>query len=182
MEIPWIEFKRFLVPAGVFVLAIIGWFWLQTPSEQVLSQPTPGASKPVIMDAVITVYVTGKVSTPGVIELPIGSRVFDAIDAAGGMLISNPDLNLARVLVDGEQIDVARKTKSKSGTSSGKVNLNSATQSELESIPGIGPVMANRIIEYREQKGRFQNLAELDAVSGIGPTLMSELEKNAIVQ
>lgn len=182
VEISWDSIRKYLPPLVIIILGIIGWFWLQTPNLKPTSVPSEIESSLPLPNAVVTIYITGKVATPGVVELPVGSRVIDAIKAAGGMLIQNPDLNLARVLVDGEQVTVGRKTSQKSAISDGKIDLNTANQTELETISGVGPVMASRILEYRETNGNFKSISDLDAISGIGPSLLAELEKIAIVR
>ena len=154
--------------------------WLQAPSENVIAEVSQTIS-PDPIQSVVTVYITGRVAHPGVVELPLGARVIDAVNAAGGMTIKRPNINLARVLVDGEQI-LVEKYQANSNNVSGKINLNQADVSELETIPGIGPVMANRIIDYRTLNGSFRNLADLDAISGIGPALMAEIQKVAVVE
>ena len=134
------------------------------------------------------VYVVGAVKKPGVYELDAGSRVNDAVSLAGGFDKSadTTAVNLARPVVDGEQIYIpeegeqARGLESdeslkalsggapSSASSDGKVNINSATESELESLPGIGAVMAGRIVEDREDQGPFATTEDLMRVSGIG--------------
>ena len=133
----------------------------------------------------ILVYVTGEVSQRGTQHfLPYGSRVSDAVAAAGGFsALANKELvNLAGILRDGDQVHVpAIRTDIIDGAlptpSGGKlVRVNSASQQELETLPRVGPAMAQRIIEYREQVGPFSNLADLDQVSGIGPSTLEGLE------
>ncbi len=137
----------------------------------------------------IVIHVAGLVARPGVVELPSGSRVVDAIEAAGG---ATPDadltpINLARVLTDGEQVLVtadpppaAPPAPSAGGpatpTTEAPVNLNTATAAELEALPGIGPALAGRILDWREQNGRFTSIDELREVSGIGEQRFAQLE------
>lgn len=174
--------KKLLTPVVGVVIAGVGWLWLSAPTEKTLLKiPTVSATSKSVA-AVVTIYISGKVQNPGVIELPLGSRVIDAVKAAGGMTISQPNLNLARILVDGEQIVVAKVEAIQSGTVGGKVNLNTADQSQLETISGIGPVMAQKILEMRNKKGRFQSISDLDEISGVGPSLLAELQKSAVVQ
>ncbi len=132
----------------------------------------------------IQVYVTGAVANPEQIySLPWGSRVTHAIAAAGGLTdaADQTSVNLAALVRDGDQIHVSSATGDASGlelaTPSGgaRVRINSAGQAELESLPGIGPVTAQRIIEYREQVGDFESLADLDQVAGIGPKILEGL-------
>ncbi|HYO38431.1 MAG TPA: helix-hairpin-helix domain-containing protein [Nocardioidaceae bacterium] len=135
----------------------------------------------------IVVDVTGKVRRPGIATLPVGSRVVDALEAAGG---PRPGarlgaLNLARVLVDGEQVVVgvppppglaATAASAPTPAAPGPlVNLNTASQSELEELPGVGPVTALSILEFRARNGAFTSVDELLEVSGIGDATLAEL-------
>ena len=142
-----------------------------------------GSAPPLIVD------VVGKVRRPGIVELPAGARVVDAIRAAGGARpgVDTTSLNLARVLVDGEQIVVGLKvpavdlvpTPAVSGSSTSgiaSVDLNSATQEQLETLPGIGPVTAAAILAWRDEHGAFTSVDELLEVSGIGEVTLSEIE------
>lgn len=139
--------------------------------------PTPTLSiSPVTKN--ILVHVAGKVKRPDVYPLLQGSRVADAIKAAGGAKkgVDLGDINLARVLVDGEQIYVGYIPKISSGSPSrtskksysGVVNINRGTKAEFDSLTGIGPVLASRIISYRNQNGPFMAIEDLLKVSGIG--------------
>ncbi|MCU1537806.1 MAG: competence protein ComEA helix-hairpin-helix repeat protein [Humibacillus sp.] len=152
--------------------------------------------------AALVVHVVGQVVRPGLVRLPVGSRVADAVTAAGGAR-SGADLsalNLARLLVDGEQLHVPRPGElvtpapgsagppgatggSAGGATSGggggvaaaPVSLNSADLSALDSLPGVGPVLAQRILDWRTEHGRFTSVDELGEVSGIGDKLLAQL-------
>lgn len=132
---------------------------------------------------VIVVHVAGKVAEPGIVELPAGSRVVDAIDAAGGADrgVDIGALNLARILTDGEQIAVGVEPAPDAaidpadGDGGALVNINSATAEQLTILPGIGPALAARIIQWRDQNGRFTSVEELLEVSGIGPAKFESL-------
>jgi len=132
----------------------------------------------------LVVHVAGAVVSPGVIELRTGDRVADALEAAGGPLpdASLASLNLARPLVDGEQVLVPTTGQdapdgAASGAGSevpsatlpdGRLDLNSATAADLEELPGVGPVLAGRIVAHRDQHGPFAETSQLRDVSGIG--------------
>jgi competence protein ComEA len=158
--------------------------------------------------AILLVHVAGRVRHPGVVRLGSGSRVQDAITAAGGALPGSDltTIDLAAPLVDGEQVLVARAVRGAlagtSGTSIGGsagpagsagsaaeaggtgaaiVDLNSADSTTLDSLPGVGPVLAQRILDWRSAHGRFSSVDELDEVSGIGDKLMSEIKPHVRV-
>jgi len=176
------------------LLLVVGYWWWQGRARPVVTLPDPlaSASAPATTAPIgeVTVHVRGRVVRPGVITLPSGSRVVDAIKAAGGLRpgTSSGDLNLARVLVDGEQIAVGARA-SRDSASSGPgpageaggdatnvlVDLNAATAAELEALPGIGPVLAQRIVQWRIDNGRFTDVEVLGEVSGIGDALMAQL-------
>jgi len=141
----------------------------------------------------VTVHTVGQVRTPGLQRLPPGARVADAISAAGGAT-EEADLaavNLARLLVDGEQVyvpargELSRAQPAGSGPSGaspgGTVNLNTADVAALDTLPGIGPVLAGRIVAWRQQHGRFSAVDELGEVTGIGPALLSKIRDRVAV-
>lgn len=133
----------------------------------------------------VVVDVAGKVRRPGIVRLPLGSRVVDALEAAGGARrgADLTGLNLARVLSDGEQVLVGvpapagPAAASPGATAAGGVlvNLNTATQTELETLPGVGPVTAASILEWRAERGAFSSVDELLEVSGIGDATLAEI-------
>lgn len=137
--------------------------------------------------AVVVVDVAGRVRSPGVLELPVGSRVVDAIEAAGGARggVDLSGLNLARVLVDGEQVLVGPGSAAAGvppggapaapGAPAALVNLNTADQALLESLPEVGPVTAQAILAWREEHGGFTAVQELLEVDGIGPATLETL-------
>ena len=154
----------------------------------------------------VFVHVTGAVARPGVVTLRAGSRVADAVDAAGGATADadTEQLNLARVLSDGEQIRVPRvgevlpdpapqltgtagpgagaaSGKPGDGGASGTVNINTASASELEKLPGIGPALAPRIVEYRDSHGPFATVDALTDVPGIGKAKLEAPREQATV-
>lgn len=145
---------------------------------------------------VVVLHVVGAVVDPGIVELPLGSRVVDAIAAAGGPT-DDADLagvNLARPLTDGEQLRVPRVgevpppgANGAGGAGStgvgadGRVNINTADTTALESLPGVGPAIASRIIAWRDENGPFRSVDELSAVSGIGEKTLDGLRDQATV-
>ncbi|WP_344606177.1 ComEA family DNA-binding protein [Sporichthya brevicatena] len=149
--------------------------------------PVPGVSAaPGLAAPGIVVDVQGKVRRPGVVQLPAGSRVLDALEAAGGPRpgVATTSLNLARLLTDGEQVVLeagdAGATAGGIG-SDGLVNLNTATLADLDSLPGVGPVLAQRILDWRSEHGRFSSIEELQEVPGIGPSTFADLKSRVRV-
>nr|WP_239522659.1 helix-hairpin-helix domain-containing protein [Geodermatophilus sabuli] len=139
----------------------------------------PGTSTPVV------VSVVGLVARPGLVTLPGGSRVADAVASAGGLLpeADPASVNLAAVVTDGQQIavgvpgaaPVAGSTPATGAAATGPVDLNAATAADLDALPGIGPVLAQRIVDHRAQHGRFTTVEQLDDVAGIGPAIYADL-------
>jgi competence protein ComEA len=152
----------------------------------VASRPEDGTER-VRRSTSMFVHVAGAVRRPGLYELPEGSRVADALEAARGALPrADLDLvNLAESVADGVQIYVPRRGEGMASAGSGssaasggepaQVDINAADQTALETIPGIGPVKAAAIIEYRESVGRFESVEELLEVSGIGPATLESM-------
>ena len=166
-----------LVAAGLLLLIA------SPPRGEVIRLSPPPTAQPLVID------VRGAVSQPGVYALPPGSRLQDALQAAGGAL---PDadlggLNLAAPLDDGAAIRVPLQGEvinppSRSGgvtipeSPGGLININTADQEELESLPGIGPVLAQQVIEYREANGPFPSIEAIENVPGIGPGIFEKIK------
>ncbi|HEU5486345.1 MAG TPA: helix-hairpin-helix domain-containing protein [Microlunatus sp.] len=211
-----------LVVAAVVALGLLvaGWAVLRARPVAVAVTPPPvtssgtksapadgssaGAPSPTGSPSAVVVHVLGAVRKPGLVSLTAGSRVQDALDAAGGLTgKADPgELNLAQPVNDGQQIVVGTRGKpsgevrdgsdgstgSGTGTGSGSggssggapaadqpVNLNAASQAQLEELPGVGPVMAGKIIAWRTEHGRFSRVEELQEIDGVGPKTYAKL-------
>jgi competence protein ComEA len=187
---------RSLWIAGLLAaLLLAGWTWLDRPRVEPVdgapasstAPPSPPVGEVAETSATVVVSVVGQVASPGLVTLPTGSRVADAIAAAGGLLAeADPaSVNLAAVVADGEQLAVGLAGTVPSGVAppdgsgasgaGGLVDLNTAGVAELDALPGIGPVLAQRIVEHRRREGPFRSVEELDDVPGIGPAIAAEL-------
>jgi competence protein ComEA len=193
---------RSLWAAGLLAaLLLIGWTWLDRPRvEPVPEQPTgaavsvpstespaaPSVGEVATTSATVVVSVVGLVARPGLVTLPTGSRIADAVEAAGGLLpeADAASINLAALVSDGEQIAVgvpgaaagpAPGAGPAAGVTGARINLNAASAGELDGLPGIGPVLAERIVAYRTAQGPFTSVDQLDDVPGIGPAIATEL-------
>lgn len=160
------------------------------PGERSAPDGDAGATPP---PGTVVVHVVGEVREPGLVTVPAGARVADAVAAAGGTTrrADAAALNLARAVVDGEQIRVPRPGEEPveavepegalpgAGTGpnadGGVVDLNTAGATELEQLPGIGPALAGRIVAWRDEHGPFTSVDELDEVSGIGPAVLGQV-------
>lgn len=176
-------------------VALVFWTWLDRPQVEPVPAAPTGSTAASTATAVgevaetsttVVVSVVGLVARPGLVTLPPGSRVADAVEAAGGVLpeADPASVNLAAVVTDGQQIAVGVPAPGAGAGAGGApppdgaggpVNLNTATVAELDGLPGIGPVLAQRIVDHRTSAGPFGSVEELDDVSGIGPTIAAEL-------
>ena len=149
--------------------------------------PLPArAAKPAAAVKLVVVDVAGDVRRPGLHSLPAGSRVQDAIVAAGGATrkAQLDAVNLAAPVADGEQIvvpgsgagGVAAESSPAGSSPSAPLDLNSASLAQLEALPGIGPVTAQKILDYRQQHGAFHSVSELEGVPGFGPAHLAQLK------
>jgi competence protein ComEA len=170
------------VLALLAVLALGGRYLLDRPPAE--PKPTAHALEVEPPPArTLVVHVVGAVRAPGLYELVEGSRIDDAIERAGGPKAKAALnlVNLAAPVADGQQVVVPVRGESTgvdsaTATTGGKVHLNSATLEDLDGLPGIGPVTAQGILDYRAEHGAFQSVEELDAVPGIGPARLADLK------
>ena len=126
----------------------------------------------------VVVHVAGAVASPGVYRLPLGARVADAVERAGGLArgAAEDGINLAARLGDGQQVVVpGRGSAVAAGGAEGPISLGTATVDDLDEIEGIGPVTAQKIVEFRDQNGGLSSIDQLDEISGIGPSTMEAL-------
>jgi competence protein ComEA len=190
--VPELSRSQILVYGAVGVaLLLLGARWIRAADERApassggvsfaadsSSSGTSSASGSGGRDAVV--HVAGAVRKPGVYTLPAGSRVDDAVERAGGITADgSPDaINLAARLSDGQQV-VVPSSKGAAATATAPdapISLGSATVEQLDTLEGIGPVTAQKIVDYRDQHGGFSSVDELDQVPGIGPATMEALK------
>lgn len=197
-----VEFGREHLAALAIVL-LVGCGWTAYSLLQARSVPVAVAAVPTVLATpapaasasappTVLVHVVGAVRRPGLVELPEGARVADAITAAGGLTAAaDPgELNLAAVINDGDQLQVGTRAKpggevrgasgavaGSGGTAagSGVLSLNTATLDQLDTLPGVGPVTAQKILDWRQAHGKFSTVAELQEVDGIGPKSFAEI-------
>lgn len=185
-EIPLTR-RQILVGAIVVIAVVLIGTKLFTRPRAAAAPPIPtaAATEPVAA-ALIYVDVVGAVRRPGLYRLSHSARVADALARAGGPThkAQLELVNLAAPVADGEQVVVPRRgvggavagSGGAVGTASGPVHLNTATLEQLDALPGIGPVTAQKILDYRQQHGAFSSVDELDAVPGIGPARLDQLK------
>jgi competence protein ComEA len=182
--------KHLLAAAGCAALLLFGAGKLLGGSGSQAALAPPAAPPPATAEArpkALVVDVVGAVRRPGLYRLADGTRVADAVARAGGAT-PKADLalvNLAAPLADGQQLVVPRRgaaapaspgAAAAPGVAAGPVHLNTATLEQLDALPGVGPVTAQKILDYRQEHGSFSSLDELDAVPGIGPARMDQLQ------
>lgn len=185
----------------VAALLLLGWTWLDRPVVEPAppavtvgdtlgradGTPTPSVGEAAGTSEAVVVSVVGLVARPGLVTLPPGARVAEAVEAAGGLLpeADPASINLAAVVTDGAQIAVgmpgagpvaeAGVGAAAAGGGGSLVDLNTAAAGDLDALPGLGPVLAQRIVDHRTRNGPFRSVEELDDVPGIGPTIAAEL-------
>jgi competence protein ComEA len=194
MDDPLKRYRPYLAMSFLFLIVLLGTiFVLRRPEPVAMTIITP-TPRPTPTLAMVLVDVRGAVAKPGVYSLPSGSRVQDALALAGD--VSNGaetrGINLARKLNDGEQLYIPTaseataaplattskgdKAPTPTKTPLGKINLNTATIEQLDVLPGIGPAIAERIVEYRTQNGGFKQVEDLKKVRGIGDVLFNQVK------
>ena len=184
-ELPFTRRQIGLAAVAVLALVLLGSrLLLRSEAPAAPPIPTAAATTTAAAQTPLVVDVVGAVRHPGLYRLPHGSRVADALERAGG---ATPKaqielVNLAAPIADGEQVVVPRRGSAASsgsaapGSAAGPVHLSTATLEELDSLPGVGPVTAQKILDFRQQHGAFTSVDELDAVPGIGPARLEQLK------
>ncbi|MFG1918786.1 helix-hairpin-helix domain-containing protein [Micromonospora sp. NPDC048898] len=184
--------RALAVVAAVVVLAAAGWAWRSRPHAEPVAPAsseavaaTPAGDPSAAGSGELVVAVAGKVRRPGLVRLPAGSRLADAVQAAGGPLpgVDVALLNPARKVTDGELIVVgvtpppgAPAAAGGAAPAAGPLNLNTATLAQLDALPGVGPVLAQRILDHRDQHGGFKAVGDLRQVDGIGDARYEQLK------
>ncbi len=170
---------QWMVAAAVLLVAgAAGWWFGGTPEP-----PPPLRVTSAAPSGLVTVHVAGQVAAPGLVQVAAGSRIADAVAAAGGLLAgADPTgLNLAAPVVDGQQVVVHGVGEAPNQQGPGPVHLNTATAADLEAIPGVGPVLAARIVEFRRSHGPFQAVEDLLDVAGIGEAKLAGMREAVVV-
>lgn len=181
------EQRRGISVLAMTALALALFFFYSARGEavpevtSVQSTPAQGVASPAL---VIYVDVTGRVRSPGVYQLPEGARVIDAVEVAGGLKrgFNASHINMARRLVDGEQVAIRSEKfeaitppSGRKGVFTGKVSINTGSKAHFDSLTGIGPVLAQRIVDYRSKNGPFVKIEDIQNVSGIGASIFAQI-------
>jgi competence protein ComEA len=194
----WQKYGRYVffgIGIGLIILGLLISFWEsnQPPSANDVEFLTTKEASPSAANSKITIYLAGAVNKPGVYELPASSRLYQAVDQAGGISDKadsdwiEKNYNLARELSDGEKIyfpvqgeqkpdQPIKQTNNSVLGQSNLINLNLASQSELETLSGVGPATAEIIITYRQENNGFKSIEEIQAVPGIGEKTFEKLK------
>jgi competence protein ComEA len=179
---------RRVLAAAILALVLVVVAWRHaaagSPAPLRVAPITPARTSPAVAARLLVIDVVGAVRRPGLVRLREGSRVADAIARAGGLRhgAERASVNFAAPVSDGQQVlvpergaVVAAGAGAGAATSAGPVSLSSATAEQLDVLPGVGPVTAEKIVAYRQQHGAFRSVDELDAISGIGPSRIADL-------
>ena len=180
-------YKKIFATFIVVVLLVFGGIaagcWMQQDEKELDAADTPTQQEEIVA------YVTGAVEKPGLVKLPAGSRVSDAVNAAGGLLptADSTSVNMAKKLEDGAQVNVRSQanttpaaTQAAKGND-GRININTADEKALDELPGVGPATAKRIIEYRESNGPFAAPEDLKKVRGIGDAKFEKMKDKVAI-
>ena len=185
-------FRKSLLILLVLALAVLCGTMYGYYGEQQTIALDPAGIEQVEAKRAVTVYVCGEVKKPGLVTLTEGQRVADAVNAVGGV-IETADIdriNMAALLEDGMQVRVPMRIVDAEGRSKsagigknaeGQINLNTATEKELQELPGIGSAISARIVEYREEHGDFQNIEDVKQVRGIGNAKFEKLKDKVTI-
>lgn len=182
--------KKLLLVIGSVVATVVFLINGMTSAREVpvAAQPSIAPDQVVVSAATIYVHIVGEVTTPGIYQLESGARLMDAIFAAGGLTktADQASVNLARELTDGEQVVVyklgaAPMVVGSAAGGSAQISLNRASAAELEDLPGVGPALAARIIDWRTANGGFKKKEELLSISGIGDKLFAGLKDQVVL-
>ena len=163
-----------LISYGVIIGLLMGgiiWITASPPRGKPITLATRRA------DQLISIYISGEVVNPGVYQLPLGSRVKDAVEIAGGFL-STADVSLinqAAIVTDSSHISIL-PLQPNENLNATEININTASADELETLPGIGPTFAKNIIDYRLENGPFGSIEEIQKVAGIGPVTYDKIK------
>jgi competence protein ComEA len=167
--------SQWIIAGVVVTVAVAGaaWYSSRTPQAPPITLVQSSAQE----QRTLTVHVSGAVAAPGLVRLPAGSRVADAIAAAGGAL---PDaalgsVNLAAPLADAQHVSVPGASGAGAPPGETRVSVNTASPEDLEALPGVGPVLAQRIVEHRDRHGPYRVLEDLLDVAGIGEAKLAVL-------
>ena len=178
------EFSPRALKATITVIAVVG-FGVYVFSSSFSNQPKVTLSKPSSSDTQdvkspsIYIHVAGAVRKPGIYQLDSGSRVFDAVLLAGGFTnkANQTSVNMARILNDGEQLLVSSgSSNAQVQQESSLISLNQASSSQLEDLPGVGPALAGRMVDWRTANGGFKSKEDLLNVAGIGDKLFAAVK------
>ena len=179
------EFTPRTLKVTITLLAIVGFsvylFFGGAKSQSQVIVTKSGNSHSNVQQPKIFVHIAGLVKKPGIYQLDSGSRVFDVVLLAGGFRskANEASVNLARVLTDGEQIIVGKIGSSTmvDASNSNLISLNQSTAAKLEELPGVGPALAGRIVDWREANGGYKTKEDLLNVAGIGDKLFAAIKE-----